>query len=470
MNGNRQSTSSCPDGPRAEKRPRGLPATRRYVWTASVIVAAMLVMGGLGGASVFGQPATPRPDMPAGGVPIVRVDIVGNRRVPTSDILRLIQSQAGQTYDPIRVRRDVRRLYGTKRFHQVRTETKPTEDGIVLVFHVAERPVVEEILFIGNRAFGDGKLLKESGLAPDQPLNVFQVHEARRKLLDFYAKKGRLETEIEISEGLRPTDRRIVFLIHEGPIQRIAGVAFVGNDESVIPDGRLHSIIRCHSKYLGLVAKPVVDYKVIDEDVDRITSYYRSLGYFRARVSRELDWDTARRWVTVRFHIDEGPRYRIRDVRIVGAKTFDTADLIARLDLKKGEFFSLASLQRDQRTLADVYGSEGYIFSKVDANPRFLEEPGWLDLVYHVKEGERFQVGRINVHIQGDTPHTKRTVVLNRLSVRPGDIADIRKIRASESRLKASPVFFGQGQKVRPPRIEIKPPETVGEAKGEGLK
>ena len=106
--------------------------------------------------------------------------------------------------------------------------------------------------------------------------------------------------------------------------------------------------------------------------------------------------------------------------------------------------------------MQDKYGGIGYVFADIRPDPRFLEEPAELDLVYNIKEGDRYRVGKINIVIKGDYPHTQLTTVLNRLSLKPGDIVDIREIRASERRIKASQLF-----EVTPgnaPKIVFNPP------------
>ena len=84
--------------------------------------------------------------------------------------------------------------------------------------------------------------------------------------------------------------------------------------------------------------------------------------------------------------------------------------------------------------IQELYGSHGYVFADVQSETVFLEEPGEVDLLYHIDEGEQFRVGRIIVHIAGDNPHTRIQTAMNRMSVRPGDIMDIREIKASERR------------------------------------
>ena len=75
-----------------------------------------------------------------------------------------------------------------------------------------------------------------------------------------------------------------------------------------------------------------------------------------------------------------------------------------------------------------------------------------------VEEGQQFRVGEINVNIAGENPHTRRTVVLNRLSFRPGDVIDIREIRNSERRLQASQLFETNPAMGDPPKISLGTP------------
>jgi outer membrane protein insertion porin family len=115
----------------------------------------------------------------------------------------------------------------------------------------------------------------------------------------------------------------------------------------------------------------------------------------------------------------------------------------------------MTKMNRDVNELRDTYGAQGYIFADIQAQPRFLEEPGELDLVYSIDEGKQYRVDRIVVNIDGEYPHTRHSVVRNRISVNPGDIIDIREVRASERRLKASQLF--EVDPVRGPTIAIRP-------------
>jgi outer membrane protein insertion porin family len=248
-----------------------------------------------------------------------------------------------------------------------------------------------------------------------------------------------------------------VFLINEGQIERIASVSFEGN--TIATDARLKTQIESKPGILWYFFKGKVDRQKIDADIEKLTAYYRSLGYFRARIGRELTLDESGKWVDLKFIIDEGPRYVVRNVTMEGNAKFATEPLLDYLELKAGEYYNQAEMNKDINTLIDLYGSQGHVFADVQADPRFLEEPGQLDLVYRVKEGDVFRVGEVNVHIAGEFPHTRDSVVLNRLSLRPGDIIDMREIRASERRLKASQLFETNPQEGEAPRIIVRPPD-----------
>ena len=266
---------------------------------------------------------------------------------------------------------------------------------------------------------------------------------------------------MSIEEGDKPVDKRVVLRVDEGRVERIWSVRFVGNDPSLVTDARLKTLIKSKPGFMKYLFRGKVDLSVIEEDRQLLVAYYRGLGYFRAEVSRELEYDTSGQWLTVTFVIDEGPRYRIRELTVVGNKKFESKDLVGQLKLQTGDYFNLEKMQLDENTLRELYGSHGHIFSDIAASPRFLEEPGQLDLVYQIEEGEMFRVGQINIHVAGDSPHTRKSVILNRLSLRPGDIVDIREVRASERRLKASQLFIANPAEGTPPRIVIRPPDLA---------
>ncbi len=387
---------------------------------------------------------------------VVDVQVQGHDSVPLSRISPLIRTRPGRPLESRVVEDDVRRMVRSRQFVDVRPRYQQVPEGVVVIFQVIERRTIKYVKYLGRKQVRrDKPLADKTGLKVGDSLDPFAVEEGRRKLEEFYGERGHARVRVTVLEGDQPEDRGVVYLIHEGPKQRVSSIDFVG--AQVVSGARLKTQIQTRKPILGLF-KGFVDRQKIDDDVQRLIAYYRSLGYFQARIGRELEWDDDLDRLALTFVIDEGPRFRVRDVRFMGNTKFSTEDLAEKLKLKSGQFFDQNQMDLDVNAIQDTYGGTGYIFTNIIAEPRFLEEPGELDLVYRLEEGARYRIGRINVHIGGENPHTRHTAVLNRLSLYPGDIADIRELRASERRLKASSIFLNNPVQGSPPRIVFTEP------------
>ena len=103
-------------------------------------------------------------------------------------------------------------------------------------------------------------------------------------------------------------------------------MTFEGN--TISPDGVLKTRIQSKPGYFWYLFGGKVDRNKIDADVQTLTAYYRALGYFRARISRTLDYDEEGKWLALKFIIDEGPRYTVRNVSIEGGNKFASEPLL----------------------------------------------------------------------------------------------------------------------------------------------
>jgi outer membrane protein insertion porin family len=393
---------------------------------------------------------------------IAAVNFRGNTKLPTHHLKRNISTRPGRYYDPDKLQQDVQQLWKMPEVARVNGPyIEQSPDGVTVTFDIEERNTVANIKFIGNRGINDRTLSKESGLEEFGHLDVHRIRMAKTRIEELYRERGYPRTQVEITEGNESTDSQVVFLIHEDQQQRIWKVEFEGN--TVAPDGRLKSFIKAKPGILKLFGG-LAQKKQIDQDIVRLESYYKSLGYFNVQIGRDLSESNDGRWLSIRFIINEGPRYKVREVRFIGNEKFASDDLMKLLQFKPGADgqpeFNSARMNEDTVALRDIYGENGFVFADIQAEPRFLEEPGYLDMVYRISEGEQYRVGQINVNYNGGNGITRREVVLNRLSLRPGDLIDSRKLKNDEIRLGSARIFAtGQEPGGQPPKIVVKPPD-----------
>ncbi len=396
------------------------------------------------------------------GPKVADVVITGNNVLPTHAVNRNISTRIGRYFDPDLLQHDVDRLWRMPEVKRVNGPfIKETPEGLVITIDIVERQLIRSIQVIGNRGISDRELRKKTNLTDGDPLDLNAVRMAKTRIQDHYKEKGYPRTQVEVMQGEDIEHGDIVFLIHEDQQQKIWNVKFEGNQFA--SDSRLKTMIQSKPGILKVVGG-LVKRTEIDQDVVRLANYYKSFGYFNCRIGRELEESNDGRWMTIRFIIDEGPRYKIRNVSFMGQDVYTDNQLSALVKLKPDEKnmpeFNASKMNEDVVALRELYGSEGFVFANVEAEPRFLEEPGILDIVYKIAEGERYRVGQINVHIEGGG-FTKKEVVINRMSLKPGDWIDSNKITACERRLGAAQIFAGRQDPggATAPKIVIRTPE-----------
>jgi outer membrane protein insertion porin family len=410
--------------------------------------------------SMFGKkeakPDVSGPSLSATDEPVAEIRVVGNRTIRTDDILNQLQTRVGRPFDPALVQRDVRKLASRGWFVDVQPSYERAPAGRVVIFKVIERPVIRFVEYLGNRGIKTRKLQKETEIKIGGPVDPYAVEEARRKLLALYRRSGYNDAQVTILKGNKPTDNGVVFVIHEGTPQKIWKVEFVGNQ--FVSGRRLKTQVKSKPPTM-YVFKGFVDDELIDADVEKLKAYYRAFGFFQAKVGRQLVPNEKGNWLTLRFVIHEGPRYHVEKVSFLGNKIFAAESLAMGIELTDSKPFEQAKMNADVEWLKELYGSQGYVFADIQAELVYSEQPGKLDVMYKIDEGKRWRVGNINVHITGDNPHTKIQTALNRLSIRSGEIVDIRELRASERRLQASGLFMTDPARGVMPKITYHIPE-----------
>jgi len=388
---------------------------------------------------------------------IVEVRIEGNHATDVSKLPKLV-TRAGQIFDAQAIEEDVRTLHRCRKFVDVNPKYVRVKEGVVVIFQVVERPMLRYVKYVGNQRMPTRTIRKKAEIEVGDSMDAYVVEEARRRIESYYHEKGYDTARVTTIEGSKPGDKGAVFLIDEGRSRKSLWTGFVGN--TIANDARLLTQIKSKPGVLWLLGGDI-DQTKIDADVESLTAYYRSLGFFQAKVGRELEvvHGGKRDWTMLTFVINEGPRYSVRNVSFIGNSKFKSEFIARDLKLTSGQPFNQAKMDVDLGMIRDIYGGRGFVFADIRADPRFLEEPGQLDLVYNIEEGQRYRVGKINVRIRGEHPHTRHSTVLNRLSLRPGDILDIRKLRDDERRLKASSLFLADAAKGEGPKIAFSKPD-----------
>jgi outer membrane protein insertion porin family len=375
-------------------------------------------------------------------------------------ILQKISARPGRPATQAQITEDVRALYDTRWFISIAPVYQRSGDGLALVFRVVEKPVVRSVEFHGNDTWGwwgirDKRLEAETGLRPGAPYDVTINREAVQRIRELYIEKGYRNVQVTLTKGSDPNDRDVVFDIKPGEKVQVRRVEIAGNQferDAVLKLGKetkqrwFFPLTNVGGKY---------DPESVPNDEIALTQYYQGLGFFDVEVTSETKWvNEQKSLVDVVFRVKEGPRFKVRNIEIVGEQVVPERKLRESLKLMPGQYFNARHLGSDVADMKANYDDLGRLFAAVNAQPVFLKEPGVIDLVYHIDEDRVYYIGDINVTIRGDHPHTQEDVVRNQVDafIQPGSLANAANIRKMQSRLMGSHLW----ERTDPPAVNIR--------------
>ncbi|MEM8873688.1 MAG: outer membrane protein assembly factor BamA [Planctomycetota bacterium] len=377
--------------------------------------------------------------------PIRTVTIQGNQRVSDETILNLIRTDVGTQFDHLTVQEDYQRLDATRRFRSVTADVVPTADGGVdVVFIVSELRPIESITFRGNRAVDDETLRSLVDLNPGEAVDQFRISLAQQSIETFYEARNFPLTRVSVDAQAAADTGELVFTINEGPNVRVRNIDFIGNES--FSEDALKKQIRSRT-WIPLLRRGTFDEDAIEDDVALLVRFYESKGFFDAKVGRRLRFSANQREVQVEFLVDEGPRYTIDAIRFVGNNIQGEQQLRELLKAEPGMAYDDALIRRDVRRVVESYAPFGRLFDpqsndpdylQVTARPQYKLEPGSVDLVFEINEGEPFRVG--NVIVRGNRK-TQDKVALRELRLAPGDLYDTKVLLQANERLLSVPSF-----------------------------
>lgn len=395
-----------------------------------------------------------------GDAVVLDVKVLGNRHVSIHKILQQLQTRKDRFYDYETVLGDVRRLNNMGSFDYVTFKLDEQPGGVKVTYLVHERPMISQVIFHGNRAINDRELKGRAGIEKSDPINEFSIESARRRLIDYYREEGFNQATVSHATGIKNDAGAVVFRINEGPKERIAEIRIEGN--TIVSEARLKKIINSRGPMAGVLnyVNNTADMAKIDQDVDVLASYYHNLGFLTATVGRRIKYDDSGKWITVTYVVNEGNRFKVNDIQIIGNQFITEESLRARLGLKPGDMFDGTILRRDVGELVYGYGELGFIYAEVEPKTVMRDEANVVDLVYEVTEGDRWKVGEIRVNIDGEPHLMRETTMLNLVDLREGDWIDRRTLELNRRRLERSQLLEVNPQIAEPPDIKVVPREA----------
>lgn len=358
---------------------------------------------------------------------VSQIEVDGLQRVERETVLSYLNVEQDSSVSQEYLNSSMKRLFETGLFADVNIDARGNG---VLAVKVVENPVINKRVFDGNDKVDDMLLESEVQLKSGSIYNIAKVQDDVQRILEVYKRSGRYATVVEPKIIKRDQNRvDLVYEISEGPTAAISKVNFIGNHH--YSDDDLQSeIMSKESRWYRLFSSSEnYDPEKTNYDKELLRRFYLKRGYADFRVlSAVAELSPDKKSFVVTYVLDEGPRYKLEDVRIQSMiKDVDVAALSGQVQQEKGDWYNADLAERSVYALTEELGKKGFAF--VDVTPELEKTSGnKMVLTFNIAEGQRVFVDRIN--ITGNT-RTEDEVIRREFRIVEGDAFNAAKIRAS---------------------------------------
>lgn len=398
---------------------------RRY----SVIIALLLY----GAQHGYGQNA-----------PIVRqieIKHVGPAAVSDELVRANIRVKVGDQLAKPSVDDDVRNLYTTGFFYNIRVAEERVTNGVKLIYVVQGKPVLTDIVINGNKKYNDKKLRKKISSQIGDPLDERTLFADKEEIKKFYQKNGYQKTEVKYSLNINENSGRgtATFEVTEAPKVKIKRVDFEG--ATAFSQSKLRKVLKTRRRWAfsWLTGSGILKEDQFEDDKQRLIDFYRENGYIDFRINGDPRFEyPSEKWMVIKFDIFEGAQYKVGSVGVKGNQLFSTEVVMDDLPMQAGDTFTPSGSQDNSQAIRDVYGTKGYIDTRVVSKKSPNIQTGNMDLAYEIDEGDQAFIEKIE--IRGNTK-TKDKVIRRELAVSPGEVFDQVAVRRSKERLEGLNYF-----------------------------
>jgi outer membrane protein insertion porin family len=371
-----------------------------------------------------------------GGV-IQRILVQGNERIEQATVVSYLPVSPGETVDAAKLDLALKALFRTDLFSDVKIDFQNGD----LIITVVENPIINRVIFEGNKGLKEDKLRDEVAVRPRGIFTRAKAQGDVQRIVELYRRSGRISANVTPQIIELPQKRvDLIFKIDEGPKSGVLSINFLGN--KAFSDNDLRDVIVTEEtrwfKFFATQANFDPDRQEYDKE--QLRKHYRNRGYYDFRVTSAVaELAPDKNGFVITYTVDEGPRYKFGKVAVeTELQKLDKDVLTALVPIKQGETYQDESIEAATDALTFAAGAAGFAF--VDVRPRYTpdRDKGVVDVTFQVREGPRVYVDRID--IVGNTA-TLDYVIRREMSVVEGDAYNRALVDRSRRQIRSLGYF-----------------------------
>ncbi len=253
-----------------------------------------------------------------------------------------------------------------------------------LLLLAQEGKVVKKLEVRGNRRVSSAFILSRVRTKVGEPLSreILKKDIKRIYSLGYFS-----DVSVDVSDFRNGV--KVTFLVVEKPY--ISSIKISGNQ--ALNEDEI-------KKAMALSEGDIFVDTALKKDIERIVALYEKKGFYKVKVTPSYQENKGK--VEVVININEGPRIKVKEIKISGNKHIPTPQILKVMKTKKASFFWRGTfgkevLEEDLGRIINLYKSKGFINAKIEKKEVSYDPTGrFLTLSIKIKEGDRYQVKAID--------------------------------------------------------------------------
>lgn len=370
----------------------------------------------------------------------------------------------------------IKRFWKQGLFSDVRiTLEKVRGDDCWIKIALTQRPRIANIEYDGVKKSEREDLDIQMGVAKGSQVTPNIIDRAKKVIKRYYDEKGYKNAEVDIYQTDSKTGENMVDLtvyvdkhekvkVHALKIDGLAHWDSVGirywpvfKKDYMTYRGANRTMKKTnarHKWYNMFRAKKFTD-ELYKADKKALIEKFHELGYRDARIVSDTVQKYDEKHVDVTLHLEEGQRYYIRNIDVVGNSIHSSDEIKNYLMMKRGDIYNQVKMRKrineDEDGVSSLYMDNGYLFFQMEPIEVNIEGDS-VDLELRVTEGPQAHINQVVIN---GNDRLYEHVVRRELRVRPGELFSKSDLIRSARELAQTGHFDPEKMNPRPvPNME----------------
>ncbi len=299
--------------------------------------------------------------------PIIdKISFDGNHKIVDETLRPLLQLRPRAVFTPEMAADDRKRIldaYAKKGRFGATVEPKIIrldQNRVDVVFEITEgsATLVSRITFVGNKAFGEGRLREVVSsrqqafyrfLSSSDVYDPARIEYDKELLRRFYLRYGYADFEVRNATAELAPDRSsffVTFTLNEGEQYKVASISIESKLRNLNGDDLLPIVEQEKGE--------PYDGEAIERSVTAMSDYLQGRGFNFALVRPRIARDRAKHTVDLVFDVSEGPRVYVERIDITGNTRTEDKVVRRELTVAEGDAFNAAAVRRSRARLNDL--------------------------------------------------------------------------------------------------------------------